>query len=142
MKLLDLLEGLAGLDLKADPALEIRSIAYDSRRVAPGCLFFAVAGEKDDGHRFIPEALDRGAAAIVSEREAPAGNAGAQSKWVRVPAIRRALSEASRRFYGHPERKLRLVGITGTNGKTTTAYLLESIFKAAGLSAGLFGTIE
>lgn len=142
MKLLDLLEGLAGLDLKADPALEIRSIAYHSRRVEPGCLFFAIAGEKDDGHRFIPEALDRGAAAIVSEREAPAGNAGAQSKWVRVPAIRRALSEASRRFYGHPERKLRLVGITGTNGKTTTAYLLESIFKTAGLSTGLFGTIE
>lgn len=141
MKLLDLLEG-PGLDLKADPTLEIRSIAYDSRRVVPGSLFFAIAGAKDDGHRFVPQALERGAAAIVSEREAPDEIVAARSKWARVPAIRRALSEASRRFYGHPERQLRLVGITGTNGKTTTAYLLESIFRSADLPSGLFSTIE
>src|SRR5579863_2424407 len=98
MKLLDLLEG-PGLDLKADPTLEIRSISYDSRRVIPGSLFFAIAGAKDDGHRFVPQALELGAVAIVSEREAPLEIAGARSKWARVPAIRRTLSEASRRFY-------------------------------------------
>jgi UDP-N-acetylmuramoyl-L-alanyl-D-glutamate--2,6-diaminopimelate ligase len=142
MKLVDLLEGLAGFELKADPTLEVRSIAYDSRRVEAGSAFFAIAGENDDGHRFVPDAIERGAAAIVSERQAPADLVTAKAKWVRVPAIRRALSQASRNFYGHPERLLRLVGITGTNGKTTTAYLMESMFKAAGLPGGLFGTIE
>jgi UDP-N-acetylmuramoyl-L-alanyl-D-glutamate--2,6-diaminopimelate ligase len=141
MKLVELLEG-PGVDFKADPALEVRSIAYDSRHVEAGSLFFAIAGHKDDGHQFIPRALEQGAAAVVSEQYPPADNERAAAKWVRVPVIRRALSQASRRFYGNPERQLRLVGITGTNGKTTTAYLLESIFKSAGLSSGLFGTIE
>ncbi|HEY6291371.1 MAG TPA: UDP-N-acetylmuramoyl-L-alanyl-D-glutamate--2,6-diaminopimelate ligase [Terriglobia bacterium] len=151
MKLLDLMQGLPGLELGADPGLEIRSLAYDSRRVEQDCLFFAIQGEKDDGHRFIPQALERGAVAIVSERASSAAAASLgesfelrslPSRWVQVPNIRRALSEAARAFYGHPERALRLVGITGTNGKTTTAYLLESIFQAAGLRSGLFGTIE
>lgn len=136
MKLSALLPGLEG---GADPGLDIESLAYDSRHVQPGTLFFAIAGRQRDGHDFILRALDLGALAIVSERPAPAALA---TRWVRVPKIRRALSEAARAFYGHPERTLRLVGITGTNGKTTTAYLLESIFGAAGLGTGLFGTIE
>jgi UDP-N-acetylmuramoyl-L-alanyl-D-glutamate--2,6-diaminopimelate ligase len=139
MKVLDLLPGAAGLEPGSGLGLEIQSLAYDSRRVEPGALFFAIKGEKADGHGFIPQALSRGAAAIVSERPAPDGLA---SRWVRVPAIRRALSEAARAFFGHPESRLRLIGITGTNGKTTTAYLLESILAASGAIAGLFGTIE
>ncbi|HUI41988.1 MAG TPA: UDP-N-acetylmuramoyl-L-alanyl-D-glutamate--2,6-diaminopimelate ligase [Terriglobia bacterium] len=139
MKLSDLLHGLPGLELGADPGLDIQSLAYDSRRVTPGGLFFAIEGEDADGHRFIPQALERGAAAIVSERSAPAEF---EARWVRVAAIRRALSTAGRSFCGHPERSLRLAGITGTNGKTTTAFLLESILRAAGLVTGLFGTIE
>jgi UDP-N-acetylmuramoyl-L-alanyl-D-glutamate--2,6-diaminopimelate ligase len=139
MKVLDLLPGAAGLEPGPGPGLEIQSLAYDSRRVEPGALFFAIEGEKADGHRFIPQALGRGAAAIVSERPAPGELA---SKWVRVPAARRALSEAARAFFGHPESRLRLIGITGTNGKTTTAYLLESILGASGVTTGLFGTIE
>ena len=139
MKVLDLVRGVPGLELGASPELEVQSLAYDSRRVEPGTLFFAIQGEKADGHRFIPQALSQGAVAIVSERPAPAELA---SRWVKVPVIRRALSEAARAFLGHPESRLRLAGITGTNGKTTTAYLLESILRSSGVTAGLFGTIE
>jgi len=136
MKLIDLLPGLAP---GAGPGAEVRALAYDSRRVEPGAVFFAIQGESGDGHHFVPQALSRGAVGVVSERAAPAG---IEVPWVQVPKIRRALSDAARAFYGHPERALRLVGITGTNGKTTTAYLVGSILRAAGIGAGLFGTIE
>jgi len=139
MRLGELLRGLASLEMGADAGVEITALAYDSRRVHPGTLFFAIRGEKADGHDFIPQALERGAVAIVSEREAPAELA---SRWVRVPKTRRVLSQAARAFYGHPDAHLQLIGITGTNGKTTTAYLVESILRAAGIPAGLFGTIE
>lgn len=139
MKLGELLQGLPSPEIGADAAQEITSLAYDSRRVEAGSLFFAIQGEKADGHDFIPQALQLGAVAIVSERAAPAELA---TRWIRVPKVRRALSEAARVFYGRPDSHLQLVGITGTNGKTTTAFLLESIFHAAGIPVGLFGTIE
>jgi UDP-N-acetylmuramoyl-L-alanyl-D-glutamate--2,6-diaminopimelate ligase len=145
MNLSDLMSGVPEAEFGADRDLEIRSLDYDSRRAEPGSLFFAIHGEKADGHAFIPQALARGAVAIVSERTSPGERAGSPQSpipWVRVPRIRRTLSEASRAFYSHPEQALGLVGITGTNGKTTTAYLLESIFRAAGLTTGMFGTIE
>ncbi|HXJ95995.1 MAG TPA: UDP-N-acetylmuramoyl-L-alanyl-D-glutamate--2,6-diaminopimelate ligase [Terriglobia bacterium] len=145
MKLSDLMRRIPEAEFGLDPDLEIRSLDYDSRRVQPGGLFFAIHGEKADGHAFIPQALARGAVAIVSERAVPGERSGSLQltvPWVHVPRIRRALSAASRAFYGYPEKALRLVGITGTNGKTTTAYLLESIFQAAGLTTGMFGTIE
>jgi UDP-N-acetylmuramoyl-L-alanyl-D-glutamate--2,6-diaminopimelate ligase len=143
MKLSDVMRGIPSAEFSVDPDLDIQSLHYDSRRTEPHGLFFAIHGDKADGHAFIPQALARGAAAIVSERPSPDGRKGSpKPPWVRVPRIRRALSEASRAFYGHPEQALRLVGITGTNGKTTTAYLLESIFRAAGMISGLFGTIE
>lgn len=142
MKLGELFEGLPDAELGANAGLEASSLAYDSRRAQAGTLFFAIQGARSDGHAFIAAARERGAVAVVSERPAPAGQAGITARWVRVPAIRRALSHASRAFYGHPEDRLRLVGITGTNGKTTTAYLLESIFRAAGVAVGVFGTIE
>jgi UDP-N-acetylmuramoyl-L-alanyl-D-glutamate--2,6-diaminopimelate ligase len=127
--------------LQAAPEIraEIGSLTCDSRRVEPGSLFFAIQGEKADGHEFLRQALERGAAAVVSERPAPADLA---SRWIQVKAIRRALSEAARAFYGRPDSRLQLIGITGTNGKTTTAYLLESILRSCGVPAGLFGTIE
>lgn len=139
MKLGELLERVQPADTGVDRNVEITSLAYDSRRVEKGCVFFAISGEKTDGHLFIAEAKRRGAVAIVSEREAPAGLGG---QWIQVRKIRRALSEAARSFYGDPDLKLQLIGITGTNGKTTTAYLLYSIFEAAGTRTGLFGTIE
>ena len=139
MKLAELLRGVPGLENAAPIDVEIASLAYDSRRVEPGSLFFAIQGDKADGHRFIPAALERGAVAIASERPAPAELA---FRWVHVHNIRRALSAAARAFYGRPEARLKLVGITGTNGKTTTAYLLESILQAADIPCGVFGTIE
>ena len=139
MKLNELLRGLEGLETGLDVGAEVTSLAYDSRRVQPGTLFFAIQGEKADGHAFIPQVLERGAVAIVSERLPPPE---LTSRWVRVPRIRRALSAAGRVFFGQPDLHLKLIGITGTNGKTTTAFLLESILRAAGVRAGLFGTIE
>jgi UDP-N-acetylmuramoyl-L-alanyl-D-glutamate--2,6-diaminopimelate ligase len=139
MNLGELLERVQPVETGVDRNTEVTSLAYDSRRVGERGVFFAIDGEKTDGHLFIEDAIRRGAVAIVSEREAPAQLA---AQWVRVRKIRRALSEAARRFYDDPDLKLRLIGITGTNGKTTTAYLLNSIFEAAGTRTGLFGTVE
>ena len=139
MKLGELLRGVPTLDLGASPDLEVTSLAYDSRRAERGTLFFAIQGDKADGHQFAGAALDRGAVAVVSERIAPPELA---IRWIRVEKIRRALASSAREFLGHPDSKLLTVGITGTNGKTTTAFLLESIFRAAGIPTGLFGTIE
>ena len=139
MKLGELLERVPPVDIGADQETEVSSLAYDSRRVKPGCVFFAIQGEKTDGHRFIAEALERGAVAVASEREAPEG---LRARWVQVRKVRRALAEVAREFYDDPDLKLQLIGITGTNGKTTTAYLLNSILQAAGLQTGMFGTIE
>lgn len=139
MKLGELLRGVPTLEIGASPDLEVTSLAYDSRRAERGSLFFAIRGDKADGHRFIGAALGRGAIAVVSEEPAPPELA---SCWIRVEKIRRSLASAARVFLGHPDSKLLTVGITGTNGKTTTAFLLESIFRAAGIPTGLFGTIE
>jgi len=139
MKLGELLERVQPVETGVDQNADVTSLAYDSRRVEKGCAFFAIEGEKTDGHLFVEDAIRRGAIAIVSEREAPEGLA---TEWVRVRKIRRALSEAARSFYDDPDLKLQLIGITGTNGKTTTAYLLNSIFEAAGTRTGLFGTVE
>ncbi len=139
MQLGQLLRDLPVLKSGADLAAEISSLAYNSREVKPGTLFFAIRGEKADGHKYIPEALKRGAAAVVSEREAPPELA---ARWIQVPAIRRTLADSARVFFHYPEASLRIVGITGTNGKTTTSYLVESILNAAGIVTGTFGTIE
>lgn len=139
MKLGELLRGVPTLETGADPAVEITSLAYDSRRVKPGTLFFAIQGEKADGHDFVPQALGAGAAAIVSERSSPPEFS---LRWVQVARLRPALSGAAREFFERPDSRLLLIGITGTNGKTTTAFLMESILRAAGMQPGLFGTIE
>ena len=139
MKLGELLRDLSVLHTGADATVEISSLAYNSREVRPGTLFFAIHGEKADGHVYIPQALERGAAAVVSERAAPPELA---SRWIQVAAIRRFMTDAGRVFFNHPDQRLRLIGITGTNGKTTTTYLVESILGAAGILSGVFGTIE
>jgi UDP-N-acetylmuramoyl-L-alanyl-D-glutamate--2,6-diaminopimelate ligase len=139
MKLGELLREVSALHVGVDPTLEVSALAYNSRDVRPGTLFFAIQGEKADGHAYIPQALAQGAGAVVSQREAPPELG---SRWIQVPVIRRALADASRVIFGHPENRLQLIGITGTNGKTTTAYLVESVLRAAGISCGVFGTIE
>jgi UDP-N-acetylmuramoyl-L-alanyl-D-glutamate--2,6-diaminopimelate ligase len=139
MLLSALLQAMPVIKAGADPLQEIRSLAYDSRRVQSGGLFFAISGEKADGHRFIPDALEKGAVALVSERLAPPELTG---RWIQVEKIRPALSAAAHTLYGDPDKQLTLAGITGTNGKTTTAFLLDSIFRTLGRPTALFGTIE
>ncbi len=119
--------------------LEITGLEYDSRRVEPGFLFFAFAGARSDGREFAQSAIDRGAVAVVSELPAPEGF---DAPWIEVEHGRRALSAASRVFYHNPDRRVHFTGITGTNGKTTTSYLIDSILREAGNITGVVGTIE
>lgn len=135
---------LAGVRLKQPlppslDSLEITGLEYDSRRVEKGFLFFAFAGAKASGADFARDAMARGAAGIVSDLPRPDDFCG---PWIEVEHGRRALSAASRTFYHHPDRRVHFTGITGTNGKTTTAYLIESILRAAGKITGVVGTIE
>lgn len=123
----------------AVPDVDISGLDYDSRRIGPGFAFFAFPGERVDGHRFIPAAREAGAAAIVSERPRPADDPGG---WVQVRHGRHALAHASLAFYRHPDRRIKIVAVTGTNGKTTTAYLIDSVLRAAGYSTARLGTIE
>jgi UDP-N-acetylmuramoyl-L-alanyl-D-glutamate--2,6-diaminopimelate ligase len=114
------------------------AIAYDSRQVKPGAVFVALRGVHADGARFVPQAIANGAVAVVAESPAPQG---ISVPWAQVPSARAALAELAAGFYGNPSEQLALVGITGTNGKTTTSYLLAGIFEAAGIQCGRLGTI-
>jgi UDP-N-acetylmuramoyl-L-alanyl-D-glutamate--2,6-diaminopimelate ligase len=118
-------------------AIEIAELAYDSRAVRPGTLFFCVSGFARDGHEFAPDAVERGAAALVVER--PLGLGVPE---VIVASVREAMATAAARFNGDPTAKLAVVGITGTNGKTTTAFLVRSLLEADGRQTGLLGTVK
>jgi len=120
------------------PSTPVTAVTYDSRRVTPGTVFVALRGLKADGAQFAPQAVARGAIAVVAET--PPATA-LQVPWLVVPDARLALAFLADRLYGHPSGDLKVVGITGTNGKTTTAYLLRSIFDAAGMRCGLLGTV-
>ncbi|MBI5644399.1 MAG: UDP-N-acetylmuramoyl-L-alanyl-D-glutamate--2,6-diaminopimelate ligase [Deltaproteobacteria bacterium] len=128
-----------GARIIGDADIEVSGISFDSRAVKKGDLFAAIPGEHVDGHSFIGKAVEAGACVILAERPAKDGALATQ---VIVPDIRAALSSISNLFFGEPSKKLTLIGITGTNGKTTTTYLLESIFKAAGLNPGVIGTVN
>ncbi len=133
---------LGGLPLISGPAgidPEITGISYASSAVAPGHLFAALKGERRDGIDFVPEAAARGAAAILTDRPRPEGTG---LPWVRVFDARESLALAAANFYDHPSSRLKIVGITGTKGKTTTSFILESILRAAGWRAGVIGTIQ
>ena len=122
--------------------LPITGLRHDSREVVPGDLFFAMPGAKTDGNRHARQALDNGAVAVVSELEPPPPPAVMKGTWVTVPDIAEAMASVSDAFFGHPSGGMTMVGVTGTNGKTTTTYLLESIVKAAGGRPAVAGTIE
>ncbi len=139
MRLDNVLEGVSVLGILGSREVEITGVRYDSRQVRAGNLFAALPGEHVDGHEFIGKAVAAGAAALLSERSA---DIETQATWVQVANIRRALAQIAANFYGHPARALKLVGVTGTNGKTTTTYLLESVLRAAGQRVALFGTVE
>jgi UDP-N-acetylmuramoyl-L-alanyl-D-glutamate--2,6-diaminopimelate ligase len=127
-----------GGNLAGDPSAAIAGIAYDSRAVEPGDVFVALKGQHADGAVYARQAMERGAAAIVAETPAPEG---VTTPWTTVDNARLALALLASAFYRHPSRDMRVVGITGTNGKTTTAYLLASIFEAAGIRCGILGTV-
>ncbi|HUK25191.1 MAG TPA: UDP-N-acetylmuramoyl-L-alanyl-D-glutamate--2,6-diaminopimelate ligase [Terriglobales bacterium] len=134
----DLLDGAEILEQRGNP--DIRGVEYDSRRVEPGAAFVAMRGETSDGNKFIDKAIAAGALAVVSDSatEKPRENVA----WARVPHGRRALARLSANFYKHPAERLAITGITGTNGKSTTAFLIEAILNAAGRKSALIGTIE
>jgi UDP-N-acetylmuramoyl-L-alanyl-D-glutamate--2,6-diaminopimelate ligase len=116
---------------------EVESLAYDSREVGPGTLFFCVPGERVDGHEFAPAAVEAGAAGLVVERELDLDVAQ-----VVVADARAAMAPLAVRFWGDPTSELKVVGVTGTNGKTTTAFLIREILEAAGMQCGLLGTVK
>jgi UDP-N-acetylmuramoyl-L-alanyl-D-glutamate--2,6-diaminopimelate ligase len=119
------------------PEVEISGLAYTSTSVTPGALFFCVPGFTKDGHDFAPDAVERGAAALVCQRPLRLG-----VPEVIVDDVRAAMGPAAARFYGDPTAELRVVGITGTNGKTTTAFLVRHLLEAAGEQCGLLGTVK
>ena len=119
------------------PDVEITGLAYSTSDVAAGSLFFCVPGFRADGHEFAPDAVERGAVALVCER--PLGLGVPE---VVVSSVRHAMGEVASRFYGEPTKELRVAGITGTNGKTTTAFLIRSILEATGTQCGLIGTVK
>ena len=120
------------------PGIQIRGIAYDSRQVQPGDVFIALTGLKAAGVEFAADAIRRGAVAVVADRPA---DAATSVPWVIVDDARAAMASLAADFYGHPSRSMQVVGITGTNGKTTTAYLLRAVFQSAGKKCGLLGTV-
>jgi len=133
-----LLDGAEVLSQSGNP--DVSSVEYDSRRVKPGCAFVAMRGESSDGNRFIDQAIRAGAVAVVTDSAAEKPRDGIA--WAVVPHGRRALARVSANFYKRPAERIAVTGITGTNGKSTTAYLMESILSAAGRKSALIGTIE
>lgn len=137
MKLRELLQGVAALEIHADPETEITSIAYDSRKAEPGCLFAAISGFASDGNRFIPMALEKGAAAVITARKPEE-----DVPYVLVASDRLALARTACNFYGNPATSMKLIGITGTNGKTSVTLLLKSVLEQTRRAkVGLVGTM-
>lgn len=140
MKLSDLIQSVPGGKLLRDSSREIASICYDSRDVSPGCLFVAMKGGSHDGHSYIPRAIEAGAVAIVGEELfADPGEGGVG--YALVEKGRPSLGHLAAALYGNPSRKLKLIGVTGTSGKTTVTHLIQAVFNHSGAKAGLIGTL-
>lgn len=138
MNLADLATQIGAYAVSGQLDREARDVTHDSRACEEGSVFVAIRGEKLDAHRFIPQAVERGAIAIISEATSPGVAAPA---WIQVAEARAALALAAAAVHGHPSERLNLVGVTGTNGKTTTAHLIDSIIRASEGTSAMFGTI-
>lgn len=135
----NLTKDLPHIKISGDPSIPVQGIAYDSRKVKPGFLFAALQGENADGNRFVENALKNGAAAVLSENPVPPQFL---KTWIQVQDARSALARCSAHFFGHPSSRMKVAGVTGTKGKTTVTYLLESILLQNGHSPGVIGTID
>lgn len=133
--LADLIASLSRREVRGEASVAIAAIGYRSQDAVPGGLFFCVPGSRRDGHDFAGAAVERGAVALVVERWLPL-----EVPQVLVPSVREAMGPVSAAFFGRPADRMTMVGVTGTNGKTTTTYLLESVFRSAGLIPGVIGT--
>lgn len=140
----EIMKGIETLDISGDTGIDIAGLSYDSRKTGKGHLFFALPGEHTDGHSFIEKAVERGAAAIVYERPGLylSGGPGSGVTFLHVKDSRQAIAFASNNFFQRPSESLKVIGITGTNGKTTTTYLLKAILEEWGQKVGLIGTIQ
>src|SRR5436190_7938463 len=139
MQLKQLIKELSLVRVEGSLDREVAGIVYDSRRVTPGMVFVAIPGVHVDGHDFINTAIDRGAAAIICEKN---GFSSPRATKIKVPDVREALARASASFYQHPSSKLQVIGVTGTNGKTTVAFMVKQMLEAAGYKTGLLGTVR
>ena len=137
MRLRELLEGLEVISQTISPDTEITHVCVDSRATQKGSLFVAVPGNRCDGGHYARQAVDRGAVCVVCQSELPP-----DLPWVKVRDARLALSQLACRWYGHPSRQLTMLGVTGTNGKTTVTYLLRHILQRTGMKTGLIGTVQ
>jgi len=139
MKLKDLIKGIEIQAFKGEPEIEVYRISYDSRKTKKGDLFVCISGSKDDGHNYIQQARDRGVVAFLVSREV---SVGAKEAVVVVSEPRLVMGKLASRLAGEPSEKMEVIGVTGTNGKTTVSYLIESISQAEGKECGVIGTIN
>jgi UDP-N-acetylmuramoyl-L-alanyl-D-glutamate--2,6-diaminopimelate ligase len=138
MILKDLLEGLDYSPVKGNINTEITEVIYDSRKVTAGCVFICISGTKLDAHSFLPEVIQKGAAAVIIEKDVPVDE---DVTVIRVSSTRKALAYVACAYFGHPARKLKTIGITGTKGKTTTSYMIQTLLENTGKKVGVIGTI-
>ncbi len=139
MQLKDLINKISPTTVEGPVDCEITGITYDSRRVTPGMVFVAIPGENVDGHDFIHAAIDRGASAVICEQN---GFLAQRATKIKVKDSRVAMANAAAAFYGNPGAKLKVIGVTGTNGKTTVAFMVKQILESAGIKTGLIGTVR
>ncbi|MBI2947093.1 MAG: UDP-N-acetylmuramoyl-L-alanyl-D-glutamate--2,6-diaminopimelate ligase, partial [Verrucomicrobia bacterium] len=139
MQLRQLINEFPTVSVEGSLDREVAGITYDSRRVGPGMIFVAIPGQNVDGHDFINSAIDRGAAAVICERN---GFVSQRVTKIKVTDVREALALAAAAYYQHPSTKLRVIGVTGTNGKTTVAFMVKHLLETAGVKTGLLGTIR
>jgi UDP-N-acetylmuramoyl-L-alanyl-D-glutamate--2,6-diaminopimelate ligase len=139
MKLKHLLQSISAVEVEGSLEREVVGLAYDSRRVTPGTLFVALKGQNTDGHVYINDAIDRGAVAVICERN---GFSTARTTKILVSDARETMGRAATAFYGNPSAQLKVIGVTGTNGKTTVSFLVKEMLSAAGIKTGLLGTIR
>lgn len=140
MKLFDIIKSLNALQIKGDVEIDITDVQFDSRKINKGSMFIAVSGTQNDGHAFIDKAIELGASAVICEQVPE--NASSSVCWVKVADSAEILGLVASVFYGRPSENLKLVGVTGTNGKTTTATLLYRLYKELGYKTGLVSTVE